>query len=305
MLFVIQRYGYNRQSSPALTKKSEPGMSQRMQLNTTFSYNQIFWIRSLPGKDVGLSNRIFDDVSSAFRSKNREITLFEINSSKDLTDLLDTLIYESHFGLKPFLHLDMHGDKGKGLHIAKTNEFVAWSLISKKLRTVNSATGNNLCIIGAACYGLTLLKHVDLRAHTPFYILLAPEKKVQAGFLEDNLPKFYVELLSSGVIDEVYEKHLASRFNYFHSEKVLAIHLANYIKLGCIGKPAAERRERLLTEMLSEGMEYTKENLQSARKHLKAGLKPNQELLERYAAPFLGNRTCTLKIDELLELLES
>lgn len=227
-----------------------------------------------------------------------------IHSAQHLYEILHELTsHASEHGMRPLLNFDMHGNKDDGLYISKTSEDVSWTHLAADLQELNKATGNNLVVVGAACYGLRAIMPIKLDKPAPFFILLAPEKEVSSGFLEDNLPCFYRELFKSGSLDQAYSRYLSDEFKYFHCEKMLFIVISKYIKAGCKGKSAQKRRENLLTEVFSQGMEKTDENLKAVRNKIKDGLKPDQALLDRYAKVFLISRTCSFNIDQLLTFL--
>ena len=85
---------------------------------------------------------------------------------------------------------------------------------------------------------------------------------------------------------------------------MLFIVVARYIKAACKGKPVAERRERLMTEVFMQGMENTQANRKVIRAKLKTGLKPSQALLDRYARTFLVGRRCSFTMEQLLAFLD-
>jgi hypothetical protein len=220
-------------------------------------------------------------------------------------DILEELAWHaSEHGMRPLLHFDMHGNKEEGLHIFQSSEYFSWNELYTNLQGLNKATGNNLVIIGAACFGLRSIMPIKLDKPAPFFVLLAPEEEVCVGFSEDNVQPFYRDLFASGSLDAAYSRHLSDEFKYFHCEKMLFIVVAKYIRAGCKGKSAQERREQLLTDVFSQGMEKTEANLSSVRKKIKEGLKPDQSLLDRYAKIFLAGRTCSFNMQQLLEFLD-
>jgi len=176
--------------------------------------------------------------------------------------------------------------------------------LASYLRNININTGNNLCVIGAACYGLRAIMPLSLTEASPFYVLLAPEEAVLLGFLASNIPPFYRMLFECGSIDSSYSRYLSDKFKFFHCEKMLFIVIAKYINEQCRGKGARERREKLLTEIFSHGAEKTPEKLKEIRAALKSGLKPDQLLLDRYANKFLIGRQCSFNMGELLQFLD-
>ncbi|MBI6853136.1 hypothetical protein YA0002_10195 [Pseudomonas cichorii] len=277
-----------------------------MQLDTGFSCNSVIWLTSLPDSELGPTRRMVEDMASLTAQISVVFQHVQITSAAHLKSFLGELSYNaSENGMRPLLHFDMHGGKDNGLHISQSFEYCSWDELYCSLQVLNQATGNNLVVIGAACFGLRSIMPIKLDKPSPFFVLLAPEEEVCVGFLEDNAVCFYRELFASRNLDAAYSRYLSDEFKYFHCEKMLFIVIAKYIRAGCEGKSAQGRRERLLTEVFSQGMEKTEDNLRSVRKKIKEGLKPDQALLDRYVKTFLVGRTCSFSMQQLLSFLES
>lgn len=276
-----------------------------MQLDTCFSCNSVVWLTSLPDSELGPTRRMVEEMESLRAEISIGFQHIQVTSEAHLKSLLEELSrHACENGMRPLLHFDMHGNKDNGLYISQSSEYCSWDDLYRSLQVLNKKTGNNLVVIGAACFGLRSIMPIKLDKPAPFFVLLAPEEEVSVGFLEDNAVCFYRELFASGSVDAAYSLYLSDEFKYFHCEKMLFIVVAKYIKAGCQGKSAQERRERLLTEVFSQGMEKTENNLRSVRNKIKEGLKPDQALLDRYAETFLVGRTCSFSMQQLLAFLD-
>jgi len=275
-----------------------------LQLDTGFSCNSIIWLTSLPESELGPTRRMVESMEALAGETPIGFQYIQVHSAEHLMKLLGELTtHASERGMLPLLNFDMHGSKDDGLRISETSEYVPWAVLSQTLQGLNKATGNNLVVVGAACFGLRAIMPIKLDEPSPFFVLLAPEAEVKVGFLEENIPRFYRDLLASGTLDSAYARYLSDKFKYFHCEKILFIVIAKYIQAGCKGKSARKRREQLLTDVFSQGMDKLQENMKMVRNKIKQGLKPNQELLDRYARVFLINRSCSFNMDQLLEVL--
>ncbi len=228
-----------------------------------------------------------------------------VRSRNRLDELLNELaLHSRERSMKPLIHFDTHGNHREGLYIEGEGSFYDWNRLSEKLRPINIATSNNLVVVGATCFGLHAIRPISLLTETPFFLLLSPEEKVTDTFLEQNIPYFYRDLFEKGSIDSAFSQHLSQKFKYFHCEKMLFIVIARYIAHQCKGKGGAARREKLLTEIFSQGLENSSENRKKVRAMLKTGLKPNQSLIDRFAGKFLIGRQCSFNIDDLLNFVE-
>lgn len=275
-----------------------------MQLNSECACNSIIWISSMPANEQGPTRRMTEDMIGLSQQIGFIFHRLDVTSVSQLSALFDDLsIHADQYGMRPLIHFDLHGDKDKGLLISETGEYASWDMLAICLRKLNTYTRNNLCVIGAACFGIWAIKPIKLHQPTPFFILLAPEEEVTVGFLEENIVAFYRAMFEFRSIDIAYRQYL-SRFTYFHCERMLLIVMARYIKKGCKGSSAQERRQYLLTEVFMHGLERTPENLRDIRAKIKQHLTPTQELLDRYAQVFLINKPCSFNMDQLLEFIE-
>jgi hypothetical protein len=277
-----------------------------MQLNSGFSCNSVIWISSLTSAEMTPTNRMVDAMTAHSRELGFGFQHVPVSSKAKLLGLLDELaVHSRDRSMKPLIHFDTHGNKDAGIYIDGEDTFADWNTLAEKLQAINIHTKNNLAVVGATCFGLHAIKPISLQTAAPFFLLLAPEEKITVGFLEDNVPNFYRGLFERGSIDAAYSRHLSDKFKYFHCEKMLFIVIARYLKEQCKGKGGAARRERLISEIFSHGMEKTPDNLKRVRKMLKDGLRPDQSLLERYAGRFLIGRQCSFSIADLESFIES
>lgn len=253
---------------------------------------------------MGATNRMVAAMEAHSRELGFGFQHVPISSREKLNDLFDELaLHASQHNMKPLIHFDTHGNGDCGLYIDGDDVFYDWNNLAEKLRLINTSTGNNLAVVGATCYGLHAIKPVSLTTATPFYLLLSPEEKVTVGFLEKNVPSFYRSLFEIGSIDSAFSHHLSEKFKFFHCEKMLFIVISRYIAQQCKGKGGTARRERLLAEIFSQGMENTAENRKKIRAMLRNGLRPDQSLIDRFAGKFLIGRQCSFNITDLLDFV--
>lgn len=275
-----------------------------MRLDTSFACNTVIWISSVSEVEMGPTNRMAEDLDGICNKYNIAFKRKDVTTRVELISLLQDLeVRTREHGVRPILVFDMHGSEVSGLHLRQTGECLEWKEVGKLLRDINISAGNNLCVIGAACFSLRAITPTKLDQAAPFFVLLAPETEVNVGFLEENIPPFFDHLFSSGGLDEAYSRYLSDEFKYFHCEKMLFIVIAKYVKSACMGKSVAKRREYLLTEIFMQGLERTPENIRDIRAKLKNGLRPTQALLDRYSQTFLVGRSCSFTMDQLQRVL--
>lgn len=273
-------------------------------IQTDFSINALIWFSSLRPGEEGPTRRIVEDVEPIFQSKRLIFEKYEVTSIKAFEDALAKVSEAVTNGLRPMIHIDMHGSAEVGLEISAEQNFVPWEQFIRWLRPINAAMGNDLCIVSGACFGLHAIRPLKLDQPAPFYILIAPEREVTFGFLEDHSAAFYADMMESGDVTLAHARNLAPNMSLFHCEKFLIISIMRYIKYHCRGHGLRVRRERLLTEVMQEGMPNTRLNRRKLRKLLKAGLKPDQAMLDRYVASFLLDKPCNFTMDDLVKMVD-
>jgi hypothetical protein len=223
-----------------------------------------------------------------------------VTSKNQLIDLLQSLESEIENGFRPVVHFDAHGSKEHGLEIGATDELVSWDLISEELRKLNIASGNNLFVFVAACFGFYLLKALTITKPCPFFIMVGPSDIVTIGEIESSVIPFYTQLFETSSVDEAI-KALSCRFEYFHSERMFLISFARYIREKCLGKGGRARRERLLTEAFEETkLANTQKARRELRKNIKQQLEPTPALMLSYSKIFMHGRKCSVSFEEVM-----
>ncbi|MDP3414855.1 hypothetical protein [Falsiroseomonas sp.] len=263
------------------------------------SVNEVIWIRSLYESECGLSNRIIEDLDLFFSGINCRFLQFEPKNADALLQYLDDLVIRAQQGAKPVLHLDTHGDAKDGLLIAASKEFIGWARIVDSFRQINVPASNNLIVISGACFSAHLLLDLDFFQPSPFFALYAPEKSINAGFLEDNLRRFYSELFGTASLDAALT-HLNPDIALYSSQNLLFRLLVGYVKNFCLGKGGERRLEKLLTEA-KEAVRGSGQPLSHWRAFAKRGIEPTAQLIYKAENEFLIGKSSGFTIDDVVK----
>jgi hypothetical protein len=248
---------------------------------------------------------MLEEMETTSGSKGFYFEHIPVRSRHEIDVVLDRLARCSiYLGMKPLIHLDAHGSRTEGLYIEGEGCFYDWNSLAGRLRAINIATGNNLAVVGATCFGLNAIRDISLSTETPFYLMLAPEDEVSTGFLEGSIPSFYRSVFEQSSIDAAFDKHLSGAFKYFHCDKMLFIAIAHYVIKQCKGRGGAARRERLLTEVFAAGLANTVENRKLIRAMIRINIKPDHRLMDRFAHKFLIGKKCGFDFPTLLKYVE-
>lgn len=271
-----------------------------LQASSGFRTNSIFWLRSLLPPEQGPTRRVLEDLEPFFNKLEIPFQMRDVKTAPQLYSALKSL---ANPNVKPILQLDMHGSK-KGLLLAGSGDLAPWHEVVPRLRAINVASGGNLCVVAGVCFAFFAIMQVSITQPSPVNILIAPDREVAVGKLEDGLAEFYKAPFSGSDISDAHSDFLGEPFKVFHAERFLVIALCKYIRNACKGKGGSVRRERLLTEVLLAGRPRTRDNLGRIRKQIKDGTRPDQKMVNRYAERFLLGKPCPFTIDELLKEVE-
>src|ERR1035437_3379246 len=129
-----------------------------LKLSSVATVNSIFWITSLRPNERGTTQRVHDDLLPYLNSIGLPLQEFNPQSASELLAMLDALARAATSGTRPIIHFDTHGNATHGIWGAASGEFVSWIHLIDKMRAINIATQNNLCVVSAACFSLNAIR---------------------------------------------------------------------------------------------------------------------------------------------------
>ena len=276
-----------------------------LHLSSGLTVNSLIWISSLEPNEKGTTDRVHDDLQPYFVSIGLPFHLIEPKSASELLAGLDALAKRAKGGLRPTIHFDTHGSKSNGLYIAASREFVSWQQLVERLRPINVETGNNLCVVSAACFGLHAIMAIHIGSPTPFFALVAPKNTVSFGFVEQRTVPFYEAVFKGLDVVSAHEQHLAPDFKLFLCEKMLLVGLTKYVRNYCMGKGGKKRIEDLLTQAVAAGLPNSPKNRRLARRTAKQRIKPDQALIDKYMQTFLIGKKVDVTIKQIVDLAQA
>ncbi|MBB6305400.1 MULTISPECIES: hypothetical protein [Rhizobium] len=265
-------------------------MTKTATIQSHVSVNSVIWITSLHESEHGVTLRVLEDLEPLLQANQIFFMKFEPKSAADLLGFLDYVAKVVEDGLLPIIHFDTHGDEDMGIHIVASNEDCSWAEITERLRAINIATANNLCVISLACFSFHLVKEIHVTTRAPFYILAAPQNKVTAGDAEDSVVRFYRHVFEKSELIGAFRAVLKDKLLLMHSEELLFTSLVRYVRAFCMGKGVQKRVDEHLTEARNLGYLTNGSDIASFRKAVKANLLADQSLVDRFVETFLLGR---------------
>lgn len=275
-----------------------------MEWTSTFANNSIFVLSASRTGEVGVARRLVEDLEQIRIATHAvRIEHHNIATQRELVSCLQYIARAAKKGVRPILHLDMHGDDRRGLEIPASREFATWRDVNSWLQKINISSKNNLCVVVAACFGLNLVAPISVIQPAPFYCLIASRYSFDLGYFEQNMIPFYRVLLQQGSLQNAIQE-IDEHFELFHCEKILAITLARYIKTACKGSALKGRTEGLISEALAAGIPRSKQSLKLLRQFFRANLQPSDALVRRYAERFLIGKSFSVSLEEIMRLVD-
>lgn len=229
------------------------GSEPTVRLETTLSANSLFFLSALGEEDVGYYRKMTENIQDiADQHKAKFIFANAMNKDELKRSILNMQSVFIRGGHKPLLHLEMHGNVQGGI-IGATGDLVRWEDLVGWLRNINIAMNNNLVVLLGACFGFGAATAIDFQKQSPFYVLLSPTSEIQAGVVQDRVPRFYRTLIESKNLQLAIDQ-LGSEFETFDSEgkmgRLFTKQLSDLVKPQTI---------RYLTELKANGTEITEE----------------------------------------------
>lgn len=259
----------------------------KIELASQFDNNTLVILKSLEAGDLDTAAALRDSV--ALVSNAPHIELIELASKHHRMDVLKALGERTREGLKPIIHFETHGNKDDGVYIARSREFVSWIDLAGHFRIINVGSGGNLGVVFSACFGFYAIKAVEIFSPAPAYVMIGPKNKVSAGYILDNIRKFYEILYKSSDLVKALAA-ISDEFSQFHAEKFFTETIVAYFREACAGKGGLARKERLISEVMSQRINPTKQDLKHVRRTVKEFIKPNFYAFQRISRSFIVDK---------------
>lgn len=228
---------------------------------------------------IGLLQHLQDHLSA---QEFRLVAYKKIRTEADIECYLLHIRSMARVGCKPVIHIECHGHKERGIKLE--NGYFKWSRLLEHLRKINSLADNNLVLFLSSCYGGSVINALDITKPCPFLLLASSDEEVQAGFIQDTVGRFYVQLVQSADFRSA-AKVLAPKFCVKHAELVFIAAFASYMKDHANAKARQRRLDELVTRLAPDAT-----NRALARKQMRLALGNHRAAFESLGRQFLHGR---------------
>ena len=215
---------------------------------TSVFVNCIVVVESLGSGDLNTGRKLAEDLELACRLNNWGLRYERVASRVEFSALLDRLARESsEAGLRPILHLEMHGSPVDGLTLS-SGDFVSWYDFAAQTRQIVRATDNNFVVVSAVCFGMYAIAEANIWDATPFTMLVGSDRAVKQGEILPAFVPFYRDLIANGLITDA-SRFLPTGYSTYICERVLVQGYAKYYRRSVVGRGGDERVEQLVTAL--------------------------------------------------------
>lgn len=258
--------------------------------DSRFTNNAVYILDGLKSSELQTAQHLYEELGDLkYETETPYCSIIPIASRAELFSALDQIREFCVEGVRPIIHIEAHGGKSTGIVLGNNEEQVSWGELAIRLGKINEATTNNLGVVMAGCFGLYAIQPITITKPSPFYFLIGSDEKVLAGEIDDVMKKFYRVLFQSNSL-QIAMKQVDERFKQFHVEKMFCVAFGRYIKQQCIGQGRRARVEKLLSELVENGMPRNRENLRNSRRTLKQLVRPSKAAFDKYAKLFMHGR---------------
>lgn len=172
---------------------------------STFQYNRIYVIQSIPANEIQTGERVFEDSIYYKILQNPEL-------SGEVLNITERSLFFYHLGRiakrskalgeNPVLHFELHGDE-HGIELSDKS-YIEWREVADLIREINVVCRNNLFITMAACNGVYLSKIIDAHERSPFWGLFGPDGIIKVREILQHFPRFYELFLANPSADTAF-----------------------------------------------------------------------------------------------------
>jgi hypothetical protein len=230
---------------------------------SNFSFTKVAVIESLGPNDRKTGTELSKAID-ALRGTHPGVPRVDLvlaDSRKEFLDVLESLAEDAEKNAEyPILQIETHGwDDKMGLALADGTS-VSWGELAAALVRINRATGFNLVVCVAACFGGHFLGALNPTSPSPCFAMIGPTETVGEEELLDGFQSLYRTLLLTLNADSALKALLGhqldeGRFLTMTAEDWFFSLSGDYLRTHCTKERLRERGEAIIEQVRQEGKE--------------------------------------------------
>ncbi len=224
-------------------------------------FNGIAILDAIPDGELNTARRLREDLIDIASNiaDGLQVHYVRIDTVGSLERGISSILEEvRNNGLQPWLHLEGHGSADETGFKVANGANCSWNQLKELITPLNVATGLNLILILATCFGGSFARAIRTVDRAPVLGLIGPTREVKIGQLENGFPAFYrtffesssltkaIEVLSASAPNNLYYRTTAERFFYDV--------WAGYKKTACSKQEIENRARRMYREAKSQDL---------------------------------------------------
>lgn len=191
--------------------------------------NGIAILDAIPEGELNTARRLREDLRdiAAYDTDGLEVRYIRLNTYQDLVAGISSFADEARSsGLKPWIHLEGHGTPDENGFLLACGDHCTWGQFKDVITSLNVATGLNVLLILATCFGGSFARAMRTFERAPVLGLLGPKKEIKTGEVESGFIAFYrtffesssiklaIEALNAATSSNLYYRTTAQQFFY-------------------------------------------------------------------------------------------
>ncbi len=255
---------------------------------TGFRFSKIVIIESLDQNEIKTGALLKSSLDTFIHQASRNIPVEHVSclTNHDVLRTLDRLIYEAEVeGQIPIVHFECHGNTECGL-FCTDDSVVGWSELGACLTRLNVATGLNLLVVFAACYGGHFLKTLSPLDPCPCWAMVGPTESIDPGDAMGGFRSFYRVAITHrdiGLAVAAMRGHSLNKGRWLsqHCETWFDLVVKSYVLKFCNKQAVRQRTKNMYRASIVQG---TRQSIGFFKRKLKKSNRQNLsgELFDAY-----------------------
>jgi hypothetical protein len=157
-------------------------------------FNAVVILDAIPDGEMNTARRLKEDLEdiASYVSDGPKVLYARIETTNSLEDSISDLLHKVRdTGLQPWLHLEGHGLNDESGFVLADGTPCSWTKLKEVITPLNVATGLNLMIVLATCFGGSFTRAIRTTDRAPVWCLIGPTSTVEAGQVQDGFRTFY------------------------------------------------------------------------------------------------------------------
>lgn len=238
-------------------------------------FNEILIVDSIPAGEHNTAQSLVRDMQdwrTAVGGSPPSIAMVRVESAGEFESLIEeSAELAGEGGYVPLLHIECHGSN-EGLAFADGSA-LTWVAIAKLFTLLNIATRLNLVVMIAACFGVDIIRQMNISGRAPVWGIIAPTDEIQSSHLEQAFSAFYGALFTTGNTSTAYramkQTPAGPRFLQVSTEEIFKRVCIGYVGTYETDDELRVRAIRMQKSVLAHGVFYSVEELERRLRDLK------------------------------------